>query len=785
MIKKSFIISAVFILSQLAYGNVRVSVYDMMDGARSHMSKNQTKEAIEAYDSVLNYPKIRKSVLFEAFASRARCHKLMANYTASLSDYDSALNIEASQLNHTVVALNKSDLLLQTGSYNKAEELLRSLPDLNNHIKNRRISNLATVCVRTGRYKEAEDLYLSIVGDSLEGGSKAVTFQNLGFLYMEQGEWQKAIERFKAACPLFPDNTVARFISLSNLAFAEAFYENYDSALEHIDTSLEGLTALLGSSHPDVINVKRKKAEILMKSGYKDKATAVFKDYFLLNKRNVMSVFSGMGTQARLDFWKKEHPHLSLIFGIGDEDPSFLFDVSLFRRSIALSGSKCNTDKTLGITGKDIRRILKPKDAVVDFVVFPERDDNGKLVDHIGAIVADKLHVNFVSLGRLTDIEEYRVNGLSLKDAVTSGIPEYINTIYSDSLLTELIWKPVLEKVKLCDNLYFVPDGILNLLAVEYLKGMPPNLKLHRLTTLANLVNASNFRKRPSEGSFMAAGGLNYDELPEVSSRATKGDNGFDSKAVPNHLASDFLKEHIPYFSFTTLPGMKSEVDLISKIDPAFEIKTTLSEEDFKANAWKYPIIHVSTHGYAIHDDSVKPQYLLSDSITADNSLIASGLVLSGANIASRYNDREDGLLSAREICDLDLRNVGLVVLSACQTADGKISDEGPAGLLRGLKNAGASTVIATLWEVDDTATKQFMTEFYKLLSQGFRRSDAFAKARNNLISYRLEEPEVIFEYDPAIQASRMVETGKTISSYPMASPYMWAPFIIIDNLEN
>ncbi len=103
----------------------------------------------------------------------------------------------------------------------------------------------------------------------------------------------------------------------------------------------------------------------------------------------------------------------------------------------------------------------------------------------------------------------------------------------------------------------------------------------------------------------------------------------------------------------------------------------------------------------------------------------------------------------------MDMRNIGFVVLSACQTADGKVSDEGPAGLVRGFKIAGAGTIIATLWEVNDEAAMRFMTMFYKLTALGKSKSEAFRLAQDYLRGYCIEEPEIIEEYDPAIQSSR------------------------------
>ena len=77
------------------------------------------------------------------------------------------------------------------------------------------------------------------------------------------------------------------------------------------------------------------------------------------------------------------------------------------------------------------------------------------------------------------------------------------------------------------------------------------------------------------------------------------------------------------------------------------------------------------------------------------------------------------------------------------------------------------------------------MTKFYQLRKKGIGISQAFKKSREFLINYSVEEPEMIAEYDPAIQATRIVETGEIETSYPMAAPSMWAPFILIDNIEN
>ncbi|HUA85173.1 MAG TPA: CHAT domain-containing protein [Bryobacteraceae bacterium] len=79
-----------------------------------------------------------------------------------------------------------------------------------------------------------------------------------------------------------------------------------------------------------------------------------------------------------------------------------------------------------------------------------------------------------------------------------------------------------------------------------------------------------------------------------------------------------------------------------------------------------------------------------------------------------------DGVLRLNDIYQLSL-HARLVVLSACRTALGKAADgEGPISLARAFLYAGASGVVASLWDVDDRATEVFMTHFYDGL---FRRN--------------------------------------------------------------
>lgn len=120
-----------------------------------------------------------------------------------------------------------------------------------------------------------------------------------------------------------------------------------------------------------------------------------------------------------------------------------------------------------------------------------------------------------------------------------------------------------------------------------------------------------------------------------------------------------------------------------------------------------------------------------------DMALLRSGLFFSGANIGlageSLPDDVEDGVLTAKELSTMNLGNVDMVVMSACQSGLGETTGEGVFGLQRGFKLAGANTLLMSLWKVDDEATKVLMTEFYKNYLSGKTKRESLSLAQKTL----------------------------------------------------
>jgi CHAT domain-containing protein len=144
-------------------------------------------------------------------------------------------------------------------------------------------------------------------------------------------------------------------------------------------------------------------------------------------------------------------------------------------------------------------------------------------------------------------------------------------------------------------------------------------------------------------------------------------------------------------------------------------------------------VLHLATHGFFLHEgacqsawasargigglaETSRPEAGQEPPIAGENPLLLSGLALAGANRrAAAGTDEDDGILTAEEVAALDLSGVEWVVLSACETGVGDIrAGEGVFGLRRAFQVAGAGTLIASLWSVDDQATQSWMKALYE-----------------------------------------------------------------------
>lgn len=412
-------------------------------------------------------------------------------------------------------------------------------------------------------------------------------------------------------------------------------------------------------------------------------------------------------------------------------------------------------------TWHDVQQSIGEKDCAIEIANYSEVVDNN-IVDRYIAIVVDKQCVHPYIVPLFSD-NEYK----HLFNAQPSDL--YGET---GSILGDCIYSRLKQYFNLDGKVYIAPSGVLHNIAIE-------NLMLgngSRLGELVNIYRVSSTRKCIKNiaidysNTAVIYGGINYHtsakEMITYSQKYPSLTNSY--RSLDN--------QDLDRGEWRYLPNTKVEAysirDILSKIEMNVNVLEGAAgnEESFKAlSNSNTRILHIATHGFYIpisekqNADVMLQKFFYGqshDSIFID-PLSRCGLVFSGATnteIASS-NIVQDGIGYACEIANMNLSGCELVVLSACQTAKGDISTEGVYGLQRAFKMAGVQTIIMSLWNVDDNATRLLMTEFYtNWIEKRQTKREAFKNAQNTVRVAVDEDGERMYE-----------------------NPYYWAGFIMLD----
>lgn len=695
--------------------------------------------------------------------------------------------------NKNALLINECELYLRRGMYLTAKDRLESidLPDRRNRWYRRLAETLVYMSIADTTlncYHEAIDIYGKCLAKKINvpRDERWSIYAGRGYLYAQYGKLDSALTDMRHAVSMLETSkdTLApyhRHVVLSNMSIVEAKLGDYATAEASIDSCLDWFKSNMegGEDHPDYVIALRKKAEIMLMKGDRGRAADIFRSYVEKERTVAVRQFASFSEQQRLDYWNNKKQLMSEVFALEDECPDFLFDVSIFRRETALLGSASADEMPyrLNLKGNDVRQSLKVGEVAVDFIRY-EKDS----VKWYGAIVATPLisgeGVSFVPLWKENELNGFMINGTSLKEVICSDYASDKDDVYNSIAFAKMVWQALSPYVSNATDVYFCPDGLLNLIAVECLPYEPvKDVTFHRLTSFSRLVQRDS-RHTVSGNKMLAVGGLDYNEIIGRKQSDT---------VVVNHDAIDYLHQQIGISDniFPNLSGTRAEIIAISDCMQATDTFSVMSEEQLKAELKKklYTIVHLSTHGYSLNVDVPEMPVVWLDSISEDRSLLASGIALSGANVAYTDRNLEDGILSAREICDLDLRHIDLIVLSACQTGLGIVSDEGPAGLVRALKKAGANTVVASLWPMSDEATRRLMTIFYTQLAEhpGISKTKALEESQRQLTAYSEAIVKKKRRFNPAKLASETIGSENE-NILPYTAPQYWAGFILIDD---
>ena len=460
---------------------------------------------------------------------------------------------------------------------------------------------------------------------------------------------------------------------------------------------------------------------------------------------------------------------------------------NLERKIMTLSKTYGDYTANLRINWEDVRNKLKKNEMAVEYILAPT-DSTGR---QYAALILrnDSQYPQLVNIG-----SESEFDAISEKD------------YYETTELYNKLWSKILASANGIERIYFSPIGILYNIAIEYVHDTDSTFigdkyKMFRLSSTRQIVTN---RVSYANKKVVLYGGMTYDtDVSDIASDErlyTDNSRVFSTPVIVDSLS---IRGAVNY-----LPGTKEEVIEIKNIFDENEYsKTTAlftgiqgSEASFKSlSGKKTNIIHIATHGfYFTEKETVKNRrlaFVQTDNMALkreDKALTRSGLLFSGADLTLKGQHptelKQDGILTAQELSLLDLRGLNLVVLSACKTGLGDISGEGVFGLQRGFKKAGAQTLLMSLWDVDDDATRLLMIQFYRNLLNGFPVSEALRLAQEYLREYEVTITVNSDRQGKLLSVARMQNhnkenvTIKKIKKYQ--SPYYWAAFILLDAFE-
>ncbi|WP_437758330.1 tetratricopeptide repeat protein [Sorangium sp. So ce1389] len=321
--------------------------------------------------------------------------------------------------------------------------------------------------------------------------------------------------------------------------------------------------------------------------------------------------------------------------------------------------------------------------------------------------------------------------------------------------LDALVMQPLRRLLGPTRQVLLSPDAVLNLVPFGALLDEEDHYLVERyaFTYLPSGRDLLRLRATalPHEGAVVIAA-PDYDHAPTPAGRRAE-----------DSISSS---EEQPRAHFGPLAAAAAEGQAVSRELAGARLLLGPAATESAVKALRGPqVLHIATHGFfASSREAPEPPSAFLDVGSRGqrgipgflphihNPLLRSGLAFAGAN--RKVTGDDNGILTAMEASQLDLNGTKLVVLSACKTGVGETtSGDGVYGLRRAFVMAGAETQILSLWNADDTSTRELMQGYYARLKAGGGRSESMRQAQLAMLA----APE-------------------------RAHPYYWASFIVSGN---
>lgn len=397
---------------------------------------------------------------------------------------------------------------------------------------------------------------------------------------------------------------------------------------------------------------------------------------------------------------------------------------------------------------EDIRSRLEPDEELLEFVDFPELKGATRQTDsrerHYGAFLLSRAgDLEWVDLGMSGPIDQAAQDliaaandwsvSLAARENRAAGSAE---ETARDALrkLSEAL-NPVIARLtprKEIHRLRIASDGMLNLLPFAALSDGRGRFLVERFAI--SYISASRDLTGPAipgdaRGS-MATGPIVIAMSPGAGPRRQIVGNG-----PGRHTGSAFRADRLE-----RLEGAELEARDVQRWMPKSQLlgEGEATEQTIK-RLHRPALLHIVGHGIVRGNEDCKidrksPGCQLTGIDPASRVMSLSAIVLEEA-YGRGGDSSQDGLLTALELQTLDLQGTEMLVLSQCRMADGiPSSGEGVFGMRRAAAIAGAKTFVAPLWKVVDATQLALMDRFYRELSLGKGRAEAFHQAQLQLL---------------------------------------------------
>lgn len=667
-------------------------------------------------------------------------------YKRSVAMHEKALGLEHPNTAQALSAL--ASLYDRAGAHAQAEPLLkRSLAIRKKALGQdhpdtaRSLNSLALLYDRMGDYAKAEPLYrrsLAIYEKALgpEHRETAISLNNLAGLYATLGrnldsitlmERAQAINRkqIEQVIGFAPEEQQSKFLATS------AIYLNSYLSLVHqqfIDDPRVKRNALnIWLSRKGILMEAQKGIRDVLANGDDSRVAGLFSELTRVRGDLAKLILGGPGAEGAEAYQKQ----------IADLTSR---KETLEGRLSRLSKSFAKRRKTTHATMADVAALLPPATVLIEIARIQDflfKESKWGAFRYLAFVLPPGSGgaVSLVDLGDAKEIDE-KVNTLkkSLREPKTPN-----ETLMGQSKeLYQRIFAPLKSAIGTAKGIFLSSDGSLNLIPFEVLQD----------DSGRHLIETYSF-------NYVAAGRdiAGFGVVKERGKRVLLiGDPDFNLASEQQGDKAEFTvtrSHQMTRLKFTPLPGTRDEVEAISRLLSGSDCDTYLGKDARESVllAGDSPrILHLATHGFFLSDQDWtsladensrgitikgKDQPYTQKPDRVENPFLRCGLALAGANSPLAGDRAVEGILTGEKILGLNLRGTDMVVLSACETGVGQIKNgEGVYGLRRAFSQAGAKSLVMSMWEVPDVETKELMINFYSNLQSGkMNRAEALRQA--------------------------------------------------------